>query len=158
MPILERFSGLSIKKSRERAREEIEKQIKAAKEKAEKDDKEMALISMAVATDFVAAARLYLLISDRERDQYKKQLNEISKKVQGKEQADEITKKERLEKDRKQRELYRSMEAWKKVVDKERERRGKAEPEDVRKMEDPNRQDGKSEANEDELEHNHSGA
>ena len=157
MPILERFSGLSIKKSRERAREEIEKQIKAAKEKAEKDDKEMALISMAVATDFVAAARLYLLISDRERDQYKKQLNEISKKVQGKEQADEITKKERFEKDRKQRELYRSMETWKKVIAKERERRGRAEPADTRPMESSERNGNSPAVQEEDGERTHNG-
>lgn len=154
MPILERFSGNSIKKSRERAKEEIERQIKEAKGKAEEKDQQAAMIALAVATDFISAARQYLLITEKEYENHKKQLNEISQKVLGREQTDEINKREKTEKDRKQRELYRSMETWKTVIAKERERREKAEPEDVRPMEDPNRQGGTPETNEDEPEHN----
>lgn len=156
MPILERFSSSSIRKSRERAKEEIQQKIKAAKENADNENQQAALVSLAVATDFISAARQYLLITDKERDKYRKQLNEISQKVLGREQTDEIIKRERSEKDRRQKELYRSMETWKEVINKERERRGKAEPED-RTMEDPNRQSN-AESNEEVLEHNHGSA
>lgn len=169
MPSFELFSS-NGRRYRERARQEIERQIKEAKKKAEEKERrttEETLIAAAIATDFMTAARMFDLISDKELEEYRKKLNDATLAVKNETQKRETAEKQSEEssQNEKENELNRSMSAWKNVIEQKRaEKQAENEQENGDKSDrnlsgSHNAQSHTSHSqDEEDMEHTHGGA